>query len=290
MAEREPGEEAGQTVGLLCGGGELPWRAADALHRRGCRVVAVGIKGEADPAIEGHADEVHWTSIAKLGGWIRVFRAAHVDALLMVGSIRKRRMFDSKLAMLPDWRTVKFYYGQLVTRQDHTILGAMADEFEKEGIPVRSIVDYCPDMLVQPGCLTRAEPDKRQWADIRFGWPLAKQVAALQIGQTIVVKHLAVVAVEAMEGTDKALQRGGELAKGGAVAVKVAKQGHDVRFDIPCIGPQTVATLAAAGISVLAIEAGCTILLDPAQVRAAADKAGVCIVAVTDQDVAGARQ
>lgn len=290
MAEREPREEAGQTVGLLCGGGELPGRVADALHQRGCRVVAIGIKGEADPAIEGRADEVHWTGLARLGGWIKIMRRARVDALLMVGSIRKRRMFDNKLAMLPDWRSVKFYYGQLVTRQDHTLLGAMADEFEKEGIPVRSIVDYCPEMLVQPGCLTRAEPDKRQWADIRFGWPLAKQVAAMQIGQTIVVKDLAVLAVEAIEGTDQALQRGGELAKGGAVAVKVAKKGHDVRFDIPCVGPQTVATLAAAGIAVLAIEAGCTILLDPAQVRAAADKAGLCIVAVTEQDVAGAQR
>jgi DUF1009 family protein len=189
--------------------------------------------------------------------------------------------------MVPDWRTIRFYYGRLVTRQDHTILGGMAAEFEKEGIPVRSVLDYCPEMLVQPGCLTKAQPTRRQWADVRFGWPLAKQVAAMQIGQTIVVKHLAVVAVEAIEGTDRALQRGGELAKGGAVAVKVAKEGHDVRFDIPCIGPQTVATLEAAGIAVLAVEAGCTLLLDPDQVRAAADKAGICIVAVTPQDVAG---
>ena len=262
---------------------------AEALHRRGCRVVAVGIRGEADPALDTWADEAHWTGLARLGGWIKIMRKARVDGFLMLGSIRKRRMFDNKLAMLPDWRSVKFYYGLLVSRQDQTFLGAMADEFEKEGIPVRSVVDYCPELLVQPGCLTRAKPDKRQWADIRFGWPLVKQVAAMQIGQTIVVKHLAVVAVEAIEGTDRALQRGGELAKGGAVAVKVAKEGHDVRFDIPCVGPQTVDTLKAAGIAVLAVEAGCTILLDPDQVRAAADAAGVCIIAVTAQDVAGAQ-
>jgi DUF1009 family protein len=277
-----------QTVGLLCGGGDLPLRVTDALHGRGCRVVAIGIKGEADPAIEGRADEFHWAGLARLGGWIKTFRQAGVDAMLMVGSIRKRRMFDNKLAMLPDWRTVKFYYRQIATREDHTLLGAMADEFEKEGIPVRSIVDYCPELLVQAGCLTRAEPNERQWADIRFGWPLIKQIAALQVGQTIVVKDLAVLAVEAIDGTDRTLQRGGELGRGGAVAVKVAKEKHDVRFDIPCVGPQTVETLDRAGVAVLAIEAGCTILLDPDQVRAKADAAGVCIVAVTAQDVAGA--
>ncbi len=174
--------------------------------------------------------------------------------MLMVGGVNKRRMFDNKLAMIPDLRTVRFYYRKITSREDHTLLGAMADEFEGEGIPVRSVIDYCPELLVRRGSLTRAQPTRRQWADIRFGWPLIKKIAALQIGQTIVVKHLAVLAVEGIDGTDKTLERGGALGRGGplrrggAVAVKVAKERHDVRFDIPCIGTNTVDTLQRAGI------------------------------------------
>ncbi len=286
-------EGAAGTIGLLCGGGELPLYMINALHAKGYRVVAVGIRGEAEPEVIGHADEVHWGGIARIGSWIRAFKGAGVEAMLMVGGVRKRRMFDNKLAMVPDWRTVKFYYRKITTREDHTLLGAMAQEFEGEGIPVRSVIDYCPELLVKHGCLTHAQPSRRQWADIRFGWPLIKKIAALQIGQTIVVKHLAVLAVEAIDGTDRTLERGGALGRGGplrrggAVAVKVAKEKHDVRFDIPCIGTQTVDTLKRAGIGVLAIEAGRTILLDPDAVRAKADKAGVCIVAVTEEDVSG---
>jgi UDP-2,3-diacylglucosamine hydrolase len=287
MAERSAQEGPGQTVGLLCGGGDLPLHVTEALHRRGHRVVAIGIKGEAQAEAIGQADEVHWAGLARLGGWIRIFRAARVDAMLMVGSIRKRRMFESKLAMLPDLRSVRFYYKKIATREDHTLLGAMADEFESEGIPVRSIVDFCPELLAPAGCLTCARPSKDQWADIRFGWPLIKKIAALQIGQTIVVKHLAVLAVEAIDGTDSTLERGGALGRGGAVAVKVAREKHDVRFDIPSIGPRTVETLERAGVAVLAIEAGRTILLEPEGVRAKADAAGVCIVAISEQDVAG---
>ncbi len=282
-----------ETIGLLCGGGELPLYMIRALHAKGHRVVAVGIRGEADPDVIGEADEVHWGGIAQIGRWIKGFKKGGVDAMLMVGGINKRRMFDNKLAMVPDLRTVRFYYRKITSREDHTLLGAMADEFEGEGIPVRSVIDYCPELLVQRGSLTRARPTRRQWADIRFGWPLIKKIAALQIGQTIVVKHLAVLAVEGIDGTDKTLEsggalgRGGPLRRGGAVAVKVAKEKHDVRFDIPCIGTNTVDTLQRAGIKVLAIEAGRTILLDPEAVREKAEKARVCIVAVTDEDVSG---
>jgi DUF1009 family protein len=282
-----------QTIGLLCGGGELPLYVINALREKGHRVVVVGIRGEADPEVLAHADEVHWGGIAQLGRWIKAFKGAGVEAMLMVGGIRKRRMFDNKLAMLPDMRTVKFYYRKLTTREDHTLLGAMADEFESEGISVRSVIDYCPELLVPSGCLTRKRPTARQWADIRFGWPLIKKIAALQVGQTIVVKHLAVLAVEGIDGTDRTLERGGALGRGGplrrggAVAVKVAKEKHDVRFDIPCIGTQTVDTLKRSGIGVLAIEAGRTILLDPEGVRAKADAARVCIMALTEQDVSG---
>lgn len=278
----------GAPVGLLCGGGDLPLVVARTLAERGRRVVAVAIEGEADPAIEEPADEVHWTGLARLGRWMKVFQGAGVRDLLMVGSIRKRRMFDSPGSLVPDLRSMKLFYQQVRTHEDHTILGAVADEFEKEGIRVRSVADYCPELLAEPGCLSKAEPSEAQWRDIRFGWPLAKRIAAMQIGQCIVVKDLAVTAVEAIEGSDAALERGGRLAGGSAVAVKVARQGHDVRFDIPCAGPRTIETLVRAEIAVLAVQAGGTILLHRPRMRQMADEAGVCIVAVTPEDVAGA--
>ncbi len=267
------------SVGLLCGSGGLPRAVARTLRRRGKRIVAVCIRGDAEPEMEALADEVHWTGVAKLGYWVKTFKAADVEAMLMVGGINKRRMFDNKAAMLPDWRTVMMWYRRLRTREDHTILGAVADEFESEGIRVASVPEYCPELLVRPGCLTRREPTRRQWRDIRFGWGLVKKIAALQIGQCIVVKDRAVIAVEGIDGTDATLRRGGELAGGKAVAVKVAKEGHDSRFDIPCIGPTTVETLRESGVSVLAVEPGRTIALDAGELREEADRNGVVVVA-----------
>ncbi len=279
--------KAPEVVGLLCGAGALPLHAAETLRERGSRVVAVGIKGEADAAIEQFADETHWTGIAKLGRWLKIFGNASADVVLMLGAIEKSRMFGDKKLLLPDWQTIKLWYGGLKGKQDHSILGAVADRFEEAGLPVGSVVDYCPELLVPPGCLTGNEPDESQWRDIRFAWPIAKQIAALQIGQCIVVKEEAVVAVEGIEGTDAALRRGGRLAGEDAVAVKLAKEGHDERFDIPCIGPQTVDTLDEAGIAVLAVEADKTIGLDLEEVRDKGDRCGVSIVAVSDAEMTG---
>jgi DUF1009 family protein len=286
------GPEAGQgaadqggAVGLLCGAGLLPVRVAQSLARRGRRVVAVCIEGEADQAIASVCAEVHWTGLAKLGRWIRLFREARVEAVLMCGGIRKRCMFASRSAMMPDWRTLKLWYERLKSREDHAILGAVVEEFEKEGIRVGSVPQHCPELMAPPGCLTRKQPTARQWRDIRFAWPIAKQVAALQIGQCVVVKDLAVVAVEGIDGTDAALERGGSLAGSGAVAVKVSKEGHDERFDIPCVGPDTADVLRRSGVSALALEAGRTVLLDREEVKRKADAARVCIIAVTAEGV-----
>ena len=158
MAGESGGSATAPAVGLLCGGGALPRTVAEALRSRGTRVVAVCIEGEADPALRGCVDEIHWASLAQLGRWIRTFKKAGVPTILMVGGIRKRRMFQNKAVMLPDWRTVKFWYAQLKSREDHTILGGVAGEFELDGIRVGSVVDYCPELLIGPGCLTRRRP------------------------------------------------------------------------------------------------------------------------------------
>jgi len=273
-------------VGLLCGEGDLPRMVAETLRDRGVRVIAACIKGEASSGLAEFVDEMHWVGIARLGSWVKVFKKAGVQAMLMVGGIRKPRMFQNKLAMVPDWRTVKLWYKRLRSREDHTILGAVADEFEAEGISVRSVADYCPELLARPGSITQRGPDEAQWRDIRFAWPRVKQIAALQIGQCIVVRDRAVLAVEGIDGTDATLRRGGQLAGRGAVAVKVAKEGHDNRFDIPCVGPRTVDVLAESGVAVLALEAGRTIILDRDTVRSNADRAGVVIVAVASEEIA----
>jgi len=272
-------------VGILCGGGLLPLRVAESLHAAGARVVAIGIEGEAEPAIAEVASEYHRTGLAKLNSWVKILHKAGATEMLMCGSIRKGRMFGSKIALLPDWRSVKLWYNNMATKGDHTILGAIVGEFEKEGIRVRTVPECCPDLMAPAGCLTRREPSRAQWADIRFAWPIIKQIAALQVGQCIVVKEQAVIAVEGIDGTDATLERGGTLARKDAVAVKVAKDGHDDRFDIPSIGPDTVDTLQRTNIAVLAVEAGRTILLDGDEITARGDRAGVCIIAVDPEQV-----
>jgi len=274
-----------RVVGLLCGSGDLPLRAAEALRAQGAQIVAIGIRGEAAPGVESVVDRFEWTSIARLGRWVKVFKAADVDVLLMVGGIRKAAMYEGASGLMPDWRSARLMYRRLRSKEDHTILGAVADEFEREGIRVGSVADYCPELLVRPGCLTRRRPTAEQWRDVRFAWPLVKQIAAMQIGQCIVVKDQSVVAVESMEGTDATLERGGELARGGAVAVKVPRPDHDRRFDIPCVGSVTVATLRRAGVIVLALEAGGTLMLGRDEVRRCADEADVCIIGVKAEDI-----
>jgi hypothetical protein len=248
-------------------------------------VVAVCIKGEATEATAEMAHEANWTGIARLGKWIKLFRKAGVEVVLMAGGIGKEAMFAGKAGLLPDWRTAKLMLQQVADRADHTILGAVAGEFEKEGMHVGSVLDYCPELLIERGCLTRREPSDDQWADIRYAWPMIKQIAGMQIGQTMVLRDRAVVAVESIDGTDATLRRGGELARGKAVAVKVSREGHDPRFDIPTLGPDTAATMAEAGVQVLAVEAGGTLLLEPEEVVRRADRAKLSILAITEQDL-----
>ena len=270
-------------VGMVAGSGLFPVCFARGARRRGVRVVAVAIKGEASPELAEHVDEIHWTGIARLGQWIKIFKRAGVTRAVMCGRIGKANMYRSPASLMPDWRTARFWFTKLRTRQDHNLLAAVADELESEGIKVESSVLYCPELLAPEGCLTRRRPTEREWADICFGWPIAKQIAAMQIGQTVVVKDQAVITVEGMDGTDAALRRGGEIGGGRVIAIKVAREGHDERFDIPCVGPDTVGVLKEAGVSCLAMEAGKTILLERDSIAREADAAGVTVIALSGQ-------
>ncbi|MFP4176260.1 MAG: LpxI family protein [Candidatus Brocadiia bacterium] len=277
-------------IGLLAGSGRFPVCFARGARCHGHSVVAIGLKGQTSPELEDVVDEMHWTGLAKLGKWITIFREAGVSRAVMCGGVPKEKIYDNPLNLVPDWRSARFLYSRRGQWEDHFLLGELAEEFEKEGIHIENSVIFCPELLAPAGVLTTREPDEREWEDVRFAWPRIKQIAALQIGQTIVVKDGAVVAVEGMDGTDATLRRAGEIAGEGTVAVKVAREDHDPRFDIPCVGTATIGVLDEAGVSTLAMEAGNTLLLDRAETVARAEECGVSLVSVTEEDVRGGEQ
>ncbi len=247
-------------------------------------MAAVAIKGECASELEKHVDSIYWTGIGKLGKWIEIFQKEGVSNAVMCGGIQKTKMYPNILRHLPDTRTLKFWFSQY-SRYDHDLLGALAEEFTKEGIEIRSSILYCPQLLAPQGTLTNTEPTERQWNDIFSGWSMIKQIAAMQIGQSITLKDGAVIAVEGVDGTDATLRRAGELAGDGVVAVKVAKHNHDPRFDIPCIGPDTINVLKSISAAALAVEAEATLLLEKEETVKLADKAGISIVSLKNEDV-----
>ncbi|MFW6457193.1 MAG: LpxI family protein [Planctomycetota bacterium] len=285
MTENEApsGEDVDQKVGLLAGSGLFPVNFARGAHRHGYDVVAIALKGETSPELEEYVDEIHWTGLARLGKWIRIFKDRNVQRAVMCGGVTKAKIYENPLRLMPDYRSAKFIYSRRGAWEDHVLLADLAEEFEKEGISVESSVLFCPELLVAEGTLTTREPTEREWDDIRFAWPRIKTIAAMQIGQAIVVKDGAVVAVEGMDGTDATLRRAGDIAGEGTVAVKLAKEGHDPRFDIPCIGPDTVDVLNEAGVGALAVEADNTLILEREETVEKAEKADAAIVALTGE-------
>ena len=206
----------------------------------------------------------------------------------MAGKVEKRVLFDPfRLWRLwPDLRTANMWLKHCTNRADDTILLAVIREFEQDGIQFRSALDFCPEILVKHGFLTRRHPSTGQWKDIHFGWEMAKKMGDLDIGQTVVVSDTAVIAVEAIEGTDECIRRAGELCRrGGMTVVKVAKPTQDMRFDVPTIGLQTIQTMRESGARVLAIESEMTIILDEDEVLRLADKLGIAIVSVKSEEL-----
>lgn len=277
-------------VGLLAGAGRFPLIFAEAARRQGIQVYCVGVNGMADeeqlrPVCYSYAE----TPLARLGRTIRLFKRARIDRVVMAGKIEKTVLFQPFriLRLLPDWRTLHMWY-RYATRdhKDDTLLLAVIREFERDNIYFDSALDYCPELLVKHGFLTRRKPTDAQWRDIRFGWDLAKEMGRLDIGQSVVVNDLAVIAVEAIEGTDRTIRRAGELCRrGGFTVVKVAKPQQDMRFDVPTIGAQTIKTLQEAGGRVLAIESNKTIFLDQEDVIELADRLGIAIVAINAEEL-----
>jgi UDP-2,3-diacylglucosamine hydrolase len=273
-------------IGLIAAGGRFPLYFAEKAHAAGLRLVIVGLRGLADPTLARFAWRFHWSGPAQLGKMIRLFSRDGASRLVMAGKVYKADLMYrpwTVLAFAPDWRGFRMWFlSRRGDNRDHSVLLAIIDEFAKDGLTFASALDLCPELLVKPGVLTRRQPSTTEYADIAFGWDLAKKISHLDIGQSIAVKDKNVLAVEAIEGTDRAILRAGEYARGGFTLVKVAKQGHDMRFDVPTVGETTIETMARAGGRVLALEADKTILLDEDRTIALADRLGISIVALSN--------
>jgi DUF1009 family protein len=271
-------------VGLIAGGGRFPFVFAEKARSVGIPVVCIGLRGSADPGIAAFVSRFHWALPAQIGRVVRLFKRAGVSRLVMAGKVHKADILHRPwkiFTLLPDLRTLRFwFFRKRPDNRDDSLMLALIEEFAEDGLSVESALDLCPELLVRPGLLTRRPPTAREEVDIAFGWELAREMGRLDVGQSVAVKERAVLAVEAIEGTDRAILRAGELCRaGGFVVVKVAKPSQDMRFDVPTVGISTVENLYRAGGRVLAIEAGRTIVIDQAETVALADRYGLSIVA-----------
>lgn len=265
-----------EKIGIIAGARSLPLvfaRQARAMGMR--RIVAVAFTGETSPEIESVVDEVTWLKVGQLSKMIAAFTGADVHQCVMLGQIAPRNLFDVR----PDLRAMGLLL-RLKERNAHTLFGAIADELKKEGVELVEATPWLRPLMHGVGFRLGPKLSEEQREEVSFGFRMAKEIARLEIGQSVVVKRGTVLAVEGFEGTDRCLARGGELAgrDGGAVAVKVAREKHDMRFDVPCIGAGTIEACAAARVSVLAVEAGRTLFLDEADLAVLAKRHGVSVV------------
>jgi len=274
-------------IGLLAGWGRYPIVLAETLRRQGYRTYCLGVAEHADAALARVCHDFRWIGLAKLGGAIRYFKRHKVTEAAMVGKIHKVSLFQPWrwLRHLPDLRTLRACIPHFLTRRkdcrDDSLLRMVVHEFAADGIRFHPATDYAPQLLVPEGQLTRRGPSPWQDKDIRFGWTVAKQLGGLDIGQSVAVKDQAVLAVEAIEGTDQCIRRAGALCRaGGFTVVKVAKPQQDMRFDVPTVGLDTLRTLAESGGRVLAVEAGKTVLLDRDAVVDFANRYKLIVVAL----------
>jgi len=263
-------------IGLIAGNGTFPIAIARAAKEKGIHVIAVAHEGETLPELAEWVEGIFWVKVGQLGKLISIFKEQGVHDVLMAGGIKKTRLFQGGM---PDLRAAALL-AKMLYKKDDSILRAVAAELESEGITVRESTLYLDNILAPAGILTRRKPSKDEQRDISFGWQMAKEIGKLDIGQTVVVKDQAVLAVEAIEGTDEAIRRGGRLCGKGAVVVKICKPQQDLRFDLPAIGMQTIQTMKEVKASCLAVEAGKTIIFDQKEIAAEADRSGIAIVAV----------
>jgi DUF1009 family protein len=268
-------------LGLIAGSGRLPLDVARAARARGLAVSAVAFHGgDVEPALEREVDALHWLHLGELERLIATFRGDGVSDVVMIGKVLKTRILGDLSVLRPDARALGLL-GRLRERNDDTILGAIADELAADGLRLRPQTELVPELVAPEGVLGGVEPTPAQRAEIAFGFPVAKALGAIDVGQTVVVRERAVLALEAIEGTDAAIRRGAALGGPGVCVVKVAKPRQDPRFDVPAVGPDTLAVLVEVKAAVLAVEAGHTFVVDGAELVRQADRAGIALVGVS---------
>jgi DUF1009 family protein len=266
-----------QSLGLIAGGGGLAFAIAREARAKGVgRVVAVAFPGQTPPELERYVDELHWVHVGQLGALIKTFKRAGVTEAVMAGRLDPSLVIG-KLKL--DVRMIALA-ARVPDRRADTVLKAIADEMEKDGIRLLDSTSYLSSCLAVKGVMTRRAPGKEDMEDIAFGSEIAREIARLDIGQTVVVKKRAVVAVEAMEGTDEAIRRAAVLCPRGMVVVKVSRPAQDMRFDVPVIGERTIELLVEFGAATLGLEAGRTIVLDRDAAMKKADAGGITVVGI----------
>jgi DUF1009 family protein len=272
-------------LGLIAGEGRLPFLVAAGAKQAGLRVVCVGLEGSVEPDLAGEVDVFYEVAVARPGSWIRKLRRHKVSRTIMVGRVAKGRIFTPWRIMryLPDLRAFRIWYWRLrrKAKQNDMVLNALADELASGGIILENSTMYCKEHLATAGVMTKRRPSASVRDDIGFGWQIVKKLGELDIGQAIAVKEREVIAVEAIEGTAKMIERAGRHCRsGGWTLIKTSKPKQDERFDVPCVGPDTIRSLAANGAKCLVLEADRTIIIDKPETVALADELGIAVLGI----------
>lgn len=267
-------------IGLIAGSGQFPIIFSRAAREKGLEVFAVAHLKETDPALEDCVHGIKWIKLGQLGTMIRFLKAHGARDAVMAGGITKTNMF---LNVKPDLKALKVLAGMKHTLDDGLLRG-VAGELEKEGITVRAPTLFLPELLAQAGCWTKRKPSRGEMADVRFGWPIVKEIGRLDIGQTVVVRRGSVMAVEAIDGTDATIRRGGKLGRKQTVVIKASKPTQDLRFDMPAVGIQTIETMQEVGATVLAVEANRSLAFDRGEMVLRANRSGIAILAIDESE------
>jgi DUF1009 family protein len=262
-------------LGIIAGNGVYPRLLADGARGAGVeKIVAAAFTDETDPVLERHVNVLEWMRVGQLGRLLKFFRSQGIHHAIMAGQIAPKNLFDLR----PDLKGLMLL-GKLKQRNAESIFAAIADELAKIDVDLLPATTFLEDSLAQPGVIAGPKLSPRQEHDVELGWNVAKEIARLDIGQTIIIKNGTIVAVEALEGTNEAIKRGGTLAREGAVMVKVSKPNQDMRFDVPVIGVETVRIAVESGVHVIAVDAGKTLLLERDAVIALANGSNMSVLA-----------
>ena len=262
-------------LGLIAGNGKFPFLVIEGARKAGASVAVAAIREETDPEIERAAESVTWVGLGQLGKMLRFFKNEGVEKAIMAGQVKHVQIFSGAI---PDVRMLKMLL-RLPKRNTDALIGAVADELAAEGIELIDSTFFLKDQLPQTGILTKRAPDERERGDIEYGLEIAREIARLDLGQTIVIRDRACVAIEAMEGTDAVIRRAAELVRGRLTVVKIAKPDQDMRFDVPVVGIPTIESMVASGATCLCVTAGKTLIFDREAMIELANKSKIAIAA-----------